>query len=66
VGAAAPCLVHFIVSASHLAPAILLVRVAVHNPSPITHRGDPKIPDSLDPRGPKTFHLSNGSIAMGT
>src|ERR1044071_3533259 len=66
VGAAAPCLVHFIVSARHLAPAILLVRVAVHNPSPITHQGDPKIADSLDPRGPKTPHSSNGSITTGT
>src|SRR4029453_4997746 len=38
MGAAAPCLVHFIVSASHFAPAILLFRVAVHDPSPITHQ----------------------------
>src|SRR5262249_50436017 len=37
VGLAAPCLVHF-VRARHLSPTILLVRVAVHNPSPITHR----------------------------
>ena len=36
VGAPGPCLVHF-VRARHFAPAILLVRVAVHNPSPITH-----------------------------
>src|SRR5262245_44405203 len=38
MGAAAPCLVHFVVSASHFAAAVLLVRVAVHDPSPITHQ----------------------------
>jgi len=31
-------LVHFIVRASHFAPAILLVRVGLHDPSPITHQ----------------------------
>src|SRR5215470_12363308 len=36
VGLAAPRLVHF-VRARHFSPAILLVRVAVHHPSPITH-----------------------------
>jgi hypothetical protein len=44
-------MVHFFACAWRFSPAVLLVRVAVHDRSPVSLMDDLRIPDSLDPRG---------------